>query len=643
MKLPIHFNYSIKDIKNIQQKIIDTHSEWINNIKKDKNILPIDFLNSYLYNLSEFDYIYDSINFLKYVSTNESIRNECFNSELALKKYFLNFFKSEDNYKLFLILKKIKINKNNDPDNLAKLIKNIIKSFEDNGVNLPKKFIKIDKKLMTLESKFSKNIADGTKKIKYTKDELQNIDDNVLIMHKKKDGYIFDTTYPDQTVILRNCSIVNSRKKMYETFNNVASKNLHILKDIVNLRNERSHIFGFKDSVSYYLDYNRIATLSKINKLLDTLLPILKKKAIIEYNNLLGLSQLSYLNDYDIAYYSNIYKKKYLDLDEKIIKTYFPSNYTIPKIIKIYADIFGIKIKLIKASPEKYWHKDVELYEVSDIETLGYFYLDLYPRDGKYTHAATFDLQTTYKDKLGNRVLPITAIVCNFSLPQSKHSHSYSLFTFGEITTFCHEFGHALHNILSNVKYESLAGISMEEDFGEMPSQFFENWCCNEEFLTLISCHHETKKKLPIDIINNIRKNKNFNNGLHYLTQILYIKYDLTIHQAKNVSEKYLQETWFKILGSLLPFKFDKTTHPMCRFDHIIEYASGYYGYLWSIIYAYDAFSLFEKHGIFNKKLGMRFRQCILEKGGTVKGIDMLENFLKRKTNNKAFYNVIKS
>jgi len=641
MNIPIYFNYTAKDIKNISNKIIDVHTSWLKNMSIQKHS-PNDFLNSYLSCLADFDYIYNVIIFLKYISPDEKVRNALFETDLLLKKYFMNFYKSEDNYKLFLILKKIKINKNNDTDNLSKLIKNILKSFEDNGVKLKKndklKFIKIDSKLIILESKFSKNIADGIKKIKYSKDELQNIDDNVLSMHKKKDGYIFDTTYPDESVILRNCSVSNSRKKMYHTFNNVATQNLSILKDIVNLRYQKSILFGFKNTVSHYLDYNRIATLNKINKLLDKLVPILKKKAIKEYNNLLEVSSQSSLNDYDMAYYSNIYKKKYLDLDEKVIKKYFPSYYTIPKILQIYADIFCIKIKLIKVDSYKYWHKDVELYEVSDKNILGYFYLDLYPRDGKYTHAATFDIQTTYKNMSNNRVLPVTAIVCNFSLPEK--GKDYSLFTFGEITTFCHELGHALHNVLSNVKYRELAGISMEEDFGEMPSQFFENWCYNKDFLTLISCHFETKKKMPIDIINKIIQNKNYNNGIHYLTQILYIKYDLTIHQQKNVTDKYLQETWFKILSSLLPFKFDKTTHPMCRFDHIIEYASGYYGYLWSIIYAYDAFSLFEEKGVFNKKLGMRFRQCILEKGGTEKGVNMLEKFLRRKTNNKSFYKI---
>jgi Zn-dependent oligopeptidase len=632
MDLPISFDYTSKEIINIKDKIIDVNEKWIISMKNNKNIDPQKFLDSYLYKLSEFDYIYDIINFLKYVSTDKNIRDASSMFILNLEEYFIDFFKSIDNYNLFLILKKIK---KNDVNNTQKLIKNILKNFENSGVKLKKsdklKYIKIEKELLNCENIFSQNIADDIKIIKYTKKELENIDNSILQKHKKNNYYIFDTSYPDENIILKYCSNSNSRKKMHDIFNNIAKENLPILKNIINLRTKRSIIFDFKNSVSFYFSANRLATEKKINILLDKLIPILKKKSSIEYNNLLNLSNKKILNDYDLAYYSNLYQKKYLNIDENEIKEYFPSNYSIPKILEIYSNLFGIKIKLIKGKPSQYWHKDVELYGVNDSKTnliLGYFYLDLYPRPGKFTHAATFNLQNTYTDIYGKRIIPVTAIVCNFSR---------SLFIFNEIVTFCHEFGHAMHNILSNVKYENLSGISMESDFGEMPSQFFENWCYNEDFLKNISMNHITKKSLPDNIIKNIQKKRNYNIGLHYLTQILYIKYDLEIHHKNNVTEKYLHDTWFRICDELLPFKCSKNTLPMCRFDHLIGYASGYYGYLWSIMYAYDAFTLFEIDGIFNQDLGTRFRKEILEKGGTVNGIKMLENFLKRKTSNKTF------
>ena len=316
--------------------------------------------------------------------------------------------------------------------------------------------------------------------------------------------------------------------------------------------------------------------------------------------------------DYNIIYYSNLYKKNILDYDNNKIKEYFPSNYTINKIMDIYAEIFGISINLIKGNSSQYWNNDVELYKISDIQTLktlGYLYLDLYPRNGKYTHAATFDLQNAYFDNNNNRIIPVSAIVCNFE----KNNNGVSLFSFNEILTFCHEFGHGLHFILSNVKYEFLSGISMEEDFAEMPSQFFENWCYEPQFLKKISLHYKDKIKINDDLINKIIINKNYLNGMHFLTQISLIKYDINVHKQKKVNKKYLYNLWFKLHNELLPYKITNNIYPMCRFDHIIEYSVGYYGYLISLIYSYDAFSLFKKEGIFSKKLGMNFRKKILE------------------------------
>jgi len=632
MNIPLSFNYSIKDIETIEKKIIASYNKWLNDVKNNEKISPHDFLHSYLYNLNAFDYTFGAIKFLKYVSPDEKIRKASSLFELNIEKYFLNFYKSSENYTLFLILKKIK---ENDNDNIQKLIKNILKSFEDNGVSLDiknkQKFINYKEEIILLENNFSENIINDIKTIKYKKDELENIEENILMEHKVKNHYIFNTTYPDEKIIMKNCSISNSRKKMHILFNSVAPQNLNILKKIIHLRYKISNIYGYDNTVSYILSYNRIATLNKINHLLSKIIPLLKEKAKDEYNELLKISNKKYLYDYDISYYSNIYKKQYLNINEDIIKEYFPSNYTLNQIMNIYSELFGIMIHKIKGNKNQYWYENIELYVVHDKKTkeiLGYIYLDLYPRDGKFTHAATFDIQSTYINKNNTRILPVTAIVCNFT----------SLYMmFNEIVTFCHEFGHALHNILSNVKYEGLSGITMENDFAEMPSQFFENWCYQSDFLKKISKHTLTKKSLPDDIIDNIKKNKNYNIGLHYLTQILYIKYDLIIHQQKNIDKKYLHNLWFTLGFELLPFKMSKKSFPMCRFDHLIGYESGYYGYLWSIIYAYDAFSLFEKKDIFNPVLGLKFRKEILEKGGTINGVKMLENFLGRKTNNKIF------
>ena len=644
MEVSIRFNYSVNEIKKIQKDFINNEKNWINNIKNNKNITPYEFLQSYIYKNNKFDYILNTIIFLKYVSNNKNIRNACNNLELEVKKYNLNFYKSSTNYKLFLILKKIKI-ENNDKNNLKKLIKKILKEFEDNGVNLKKnnknKLTKINNKLNNYENLFSQNIYNSIINLKFNKKDLEGINKNILLQHKTaKNKYIFNTTYPDKNVILKNCKIENTRKKIYITFNSVAKENLKILNNILNLRYKRSKILGFKNSVDYYFSQNRIQNENKLNNLLNKLLPILKKKSKNEYNNLISSNNVEKnIVDYDIIYYSNLYKKNILNYNNNKIKEYFPSNYTINKIMDIYAEIFGISINLIKGNSSQYWNNDVELYKICDIQTLktlGYLYLDIYPRNGKYTHAATFDLQNAYFDNNNNRIIPVSAIVCNFE----KNNNGVSLFSFNEILTFCHEFGHGLHFILSNVKYEFLSGISMEEDFAEMPSQFFENWCYESDFLKKISLHYKDKTKINDELINKIITNKNYLNGMHFLTQISLIKYDINVHKQKKVNKKFLYNLWFKLHNELLPYKITNNIYPMCRFDHIIEYSVGYYGYLTSLIYSYDAFSLFKKEGIFSKKLGMNFRKKILEMGGTINGMIMLEDFLERKHENIHFFKI---
>ena len=207
--------------------------------------------------------------------------------------------------------------------------------------------------------------------------------------------------------------------------------------------------------------------------------------------------------------------------------------------------------------------------------------------------------------------------------------------------------GHALHNIFSKVKYASLSGTKTELDFVETISQFFENWCWEKDFLKYVSRNIKTKKPLSDELINKIIKTKKYNNGIHYLTQILYIKYDMIVHKKEHYSAKELHDMWFNISDELLPFFGPSNNHiiksynneifPMCSFGHLVGYDVGYYSYLWSIIYSYDIFSKFQKHGLFSNKVGMDLRRKIMEKGATKNGVKLLTDFLQRKPSYKYF------
>lgn len=652
----LKFNYSPKEIKKLSNEYIKNDKNALIQLKKIKD--HDEFLNFYLYKNSNYDYIYQPIIFLKDVSPNSRIKKASTNFYLKIAKYFMSFYKSSEYYKLLKnMFSKVKIHTpKKDVNNIKKLISRLLKPFKDNGAHLsPAKkrvFAALSNKLLKYENQFSENIANDIREIKYKHCELDGIEEKDVKAHffKSVGGnkiYLFKTTYPDFTLIMQNCKNATSRKRMYKIFNNVAIKNLTLLKKIVIIRHKLSKLMGFSNSVDYtFKESERIATLPKIKNLLKTLTPILQRKMQCEIesiNTLFDTKQIKTeqnieINDYDLMYYSNQYKKKFLDLDSNIIKKYFPCSYTIPQIMDIFAQLFGLKFQKVKVSKEKYWYSEVVLYTLSDLKTdeiLGYLYLDLYPRTGKYNHAATFELQNSYYNDLSQRIIPVTAMVCNFN-------KDYLLF--GEVTTFCHELGHAIHSLISRVKYEALSGITMELDFVEMPSQLAENWCFNKPFLKKISKHQETNLTLDNKTIRNIILNKEYNCGIQYLTQLLYARYDLEIHMqpVHKITNEYLYKKWFDLLGELNPIiKSSNGIHPMCRFGHLSGgYHVGYYSYLWSNIYAYDVFSIFKKKGIFNKDIGLQLRQKILEKGASHKTIEMLEEFLNRKTNNIEFFQI---
>jgi Zn-dependent oligopeptidase len=691
----IRFNYSIDEINKIKKDIINTNEEFVSKM----NIYTSNkLLESYLYSLSKYDYIYESIIFLQSVSTDANIRSVSIKFQEDLINYFLKFFKSENNYKILLKIKNIK----NKSSILTKVIKHIFKSFEDNGINLDlnkrNKLELLKKELNKYETQFMQNIYNDKKKLIIPKEtahiDLDGINKDFINSHYDKSSkkYIIGISNPEKEEIMKYCNSSSIRKIYSKIINNIGyKKNINVLQKISELRYKIANILGYKNNIEYRLSYHRIAKENQIHSLVNKLIPKLKKSGYNDYNTILnyfvdnintfddkiknnilnnivnhnnvnnGIKKLNNkINKYDFGYFSNIYREKYYGVDSNIIKKYFPLNYTINRVFKMYEKIFSIKFERVKnVKKSQIWYKDVMLYRVIDkannkannkakyiknnksnnkSKVLGYLYLDLFPRANKYNHAATFDLQSSYINKYNKRVIPITAIVSNFDRKN---------FTHDSLTTFCHEMGHALHNIFSKVKYSSLSGTNTELDFVETISQFFENWCWEKDFLKYVSLNIKTKKPLSDELIDKIIKTKKYNNGIHYLTQILYIKYDMEVNKKEHYSVKELHDMWFNISNELMPFfgpvhnhiikTYNDNIYPMCSFGHLVGYDVGYYSYLWSIIYSYDIFSKFQRYGLFSNKVGMDLRRKIMEKGSSKNGVKLLTDFLQRKPSYKYF------
>jgi len=328
----------------------------------------------------------------------------------------------------------------------------------------------------------------------------------------------------------------------------------------------------------------------------------------------------------------NMIEKEYYSVDHEKIKEYFPMEIVTKGLLEIYQELLSLKFELIPDA--EVWHSDVTMYKVIDVATnelMGYFYLDLYPREGKFGHAACFGIQPGCLKKDGTRMMSIAAMVANLPKPTADKP---SLLTHDDVETFFHEFGHVMHDICGIADIERFTGTNVERDFVEAPSQMLENWIWEKEALKRISHHYQDNSKMPDNIIEALIKSRNANTGVFNLRQILLAMFDITIHtqEKANTSDIY-SELSTKILGITPP----KDTNLPASFGHMCGYDSRYYGYMWSEVFSMDMFTLFKRDGIFNQKVGLQYRNQILKPGGSIDASDIIRNFLGREPNDNAF------
>ncbi len=297
--------------------------------------------------------------------------------------------------------------------------------------------------------------------------------------------------------------------------------------------------------------------------------------------------------------------------------------------------LFGIKYREIEEP--SVWHEEVRMFEMLEKSTgdkIGVFYLDLYPRENKYQHAAEFTIISG--KKIGDQYqLPVACLVCNF--PRSTASKP-SLLPHDDVETFFHEFGHLLHDLLSTAELSSQAGTSVAMDFVEAPSQMLENWVWNKQSLSMFARHYKTGEIIPDSLLNRMISARNLQSGNDLLQQIFYGMLDMTLHDNFEPSaSQSITDVVIELQNTITHFPHIDGTYQEASFDHLMGYAASYYGYLWSEVYASDMFSIFDKNGVLNSDIGYRFRKSIFEKGGEENPMNLVEEFLGREPSNAAF------
>ena len=453
---------------------------------------------------------------------------------------------------------------------------------------------------------------------------------------KKLEGWVFTLDYPSYSPFMTYSNQRDLREKMYmarntECIHNNEQNNLEICKRLINVRREIAQLLGYGTYAEYVLKHRMASNTANVYKLLDDLIDAYKPTAIEELKAIEAKAKAMEGEDFiirpwDFGYYSHKLQMEKYNLDAEMLRPYFQLDKVIQGVFGLATKLYGITFKENKEIPV--YHPDVKAYEVFDKDGsyLAVFYADFYPREGKQGGAWMTEFQGQYINKEGENTRPHVSVVMNFTKPTAQKP---ALLTLGEVETFLHEFGHSLHGMLSNCRFESLSGTNVWWDFVEMPSQFMENYAIEKDFLRTFAVHYQTGEPLPDELIERIVRSRNFNVATACLRQVSFGLLDMAYYtQIKEFTEDIIpfeKKAWEDaIITEQIP-----DTCMTVQFSHIMAggYAAGYYSYKWAEVLDADAFSLFKENGIFDQKTAQSFRDNILSRGGTEHPMTLYKRF----------------
>ena len=611
-----------EDLKNT----IEECKDLVSNIKSSENIDLSNFneLESAIYDLS------GRIAFMGDVHPDEKIRDFGNEADSKIQNLALEIFKDQDLYEKFK-----EIETENLDEESKTFYRDLEIDFKDAGHGLSDekkdRLTEIEKKLIDLSISFSENIAKDKTEVMFLEDQLKGLSQNELKnLKKNNDSFVITMAYPDINAVMENCSVRKTREIVWKAFNNRAVKeNSPILEEAVQLRNEKALLFGFKTWAEYRLQ-NRMAKSPKnVASMYESLIPKLQKAAEVEKIELaIDNIEISDITPWDIRYFISKERSKVSSIENSELKKFFYIHDVKTEMFKVCEEVFDLHIK--PESNETAWHEDVELWSLweKNGQQLAYFYLDLYPREGKFTHAAVFDISSGGSSR---QELPICSMVANFPNPNTGDG----LMTFDEVETLFHEFGHVLHNGIGKSKYTRFVGANCEWDFVEAPSQIMEHWVWKVDCMKRISTHIESSESLSEEICEKLNKSKNIGVSLLTLRQVSFGLADQHLH-GENFKDSLLEIEHAS--QKVTTITYPKDINHLAAFGHLLGgYDAAYYGYLWAEIIGDDLFSRFENEGILSNSVGVDYKNKILKPGGTVPAENMVQDFLGRKWNDEAF------
>ena len=449
-------------------------------------------------------------------------------------------------------------------------------------------------------------------------------------------GWVFTLDAPSYGPFMMYSTQRELRKDLYMARNTLCIKdndtnNLELCKRLINLRREMAQLLGYDTFADYVMKHRMATKVENVYKLLNDLIEAYKPKAIEEREEVEALAKEEEgaafrMEPWDLAYYSQLLKKKKYDLDPEMLRPYLELGNVIKGVFGLATRLYGITFKENKDIPV--YHPDVKPYEVYDKDGsyLAVLYVDFHPRKGKRDGAWMTEFQGQWIERDGTNVRPHASLVMNFSKPTEDKP---ALLRLGEVETFLHEFGHSLHGIFANTRFESLSGTNVWWDFVELPSQFMENFAVEKEFLRTFAFHYQTGEPMPDELIEKVIASRNYGAATACLRQVSFGLLDMAYYTHK---EEFTEDIISFEKKAWAPAIIDEQRMDTCmtvQFSHIMAggYAAGYYSYKWAEVLDADAFSVFKKEGIFNQSTAQRFRDNILSRGGTEHPMTLYKRF----------------
>ncbi len=592
------------------------------------------------------------VQFMNYVSPDAAMREIGRQAEEDMRNWYTHLKTREDLYKAV----KACADKLNGGPGLKgegkRFFEHTLRDYRRAGMELPAeqraevKRLELELNKLTLD--FEKTIREDETILPCRAEELKGVPEVTLkSIPRSGDMYLVGMDSPTYTAVMTYCEVEPTRQKAFIEYKRRGGKrNVATLEKMLVLRSKIATLLGYKTPAEYECEIRMSKNPEAVRKFYAEVRPLIRKKAQLDFDEFTKAKRehtkdpAAMLQGWDQMFYENHLLKTQYKVDSEKVQEYFPLEAVIQGLFACVSKMYSLDIRDVTERAESMllptWHKDVKLYEVWDTtgpEKLGEFFLDPYPREGKYNHFACFSLypRKIWPDRTARK--PVVALVCNFPPPVEGQP---ALMKHEDVETFFHEFGHCLHGLLTMNWMGAYSGTAVALDFVEAPSQMFENWVWNKEVLKTFARHYKTGEPLPDELIEAMIKAKNVGSGLRAERQVYYGMVDLAYHTAANgIADT--TKLGLELMKECELFPPVEQTWFQAGFGHLSHYQSGYYSYLWSQVYAQDMFTPFKEKGLLNNDAGMYYRNHVLSRGGTMDELEMIKGYLGREPKMEPF------